>query len=382
MLRSRAATSAPGKLRISQARSRTACAGLLAAFALVAVAAPISLPGQHIDADSVTVSGISSGGYMAVQMHVAHSALVKGVGVIAAGPYGCAQTASGLYANQLRAQGPCMQGAYSLWQRTLCLSGWAWASCPGANRVDVASSVQATQRRAASGEIDPVAGLRSHRVMLISGSSDATLVPAVVDALRQYYLEFVAPANVHHEKLSGADHTFPTDSYRDGNPCSVASSPYISDCRFDAAKAILNHLYPGLRPRNDGALTGALIEFDQTAFISATQASGMAPSGWIYVPESCAAVRCRLHVAFHGCKQSTSSPIKRKFVEHAGYNRWADSNALIVLYPQAFASSSLPLNPNGCWDWWGYTDTSNWDTQRGAQIQAVKAMIDRLGMAR
>ena len=38
-----------------------------------------------------TVSGVSSGAYMAVQFHVAHSARVLGVGVIAGGPYYCAQ---------------------------------------------------------------------------------------------------------------------------------------------------------------------------------------------------------------------------------------------------------------------------------------------------
>src|SRR5688572_24172839 len=55
-------------------------------------------------ADSVTVSGISSGGYMAVQFHVAHSALVHGAGVIAAGPYFCAE-------NSMRhALGRCMKG--------------------------------------------------------------------------------------------------------------------------------------------------------------------------------------------------------------------------------------------------------------------------------
>src|SRR6188472_2485611 len=54
--------------------------------------------------DSVTVSGISAGGYMAVQFHVAHSALVHGAGVIAAGPYYCAE-------NSMRhALGRCMKG--------------------------------------------------------------------------------------------------------------------------------------------------------------------------------------------------------------------------------------------------------------------------------
>ena len=38
--------------------------------------------------DEITVSGLSSGGYMAVQYQVAHSSSVAGAGVIAGGPYG------------------------------------------------------------------------------------------------------------------------------------------------------------------------------------------------------------------------------------------------------------------------------------------------------
>ena len=351
------------------------CVGLLCAFALTAVATPVALPSQHIDPDSVTASGISSGGYMAVQMHVAYSALVKGVGVIAAGPYGCARTGLGLAANLQRALGRCMEGAYSVWQRTACF--WGWAACPGANGVDAAASVAATRQRAASGEIDPVVNLRTHRVMLLSGTKDATVDTSVVDALERYYLEFVPAAHIRYKKLDGADHTFPTDSYREGTFCSFATTPYISDCSFDAAGEILKHLYGGLQSRNDGAPKGDLIEFDQMQFISAPQSKGMAQSAWVYLPKACATTRCRLHVAFHGCKQSASL-VKRKFVEHAGYNRWADHNAIIVLYPQVIESPPTGINPKGCWDWWGFTDAENWDTQRGVQLQAIKAMVDRL----
>jgi len=57
---------------------------------------------------------------------------------------------------------------------------------------------------------------------------------------------------------------------------------------------------------------------------------------------------CRLHVAFHGCLQSEQA-IGDKFYAHAGYNRWAATNRIIVLYPQTVASHSAPFNPNGCW---------------------------------
>ena len=95
----------------------------------------------------------------------------------------------------------------------------------------------------------------------------------------------------------------------------------------------------------------------------------MADEGYAYVPRACETERCRVHVAFHGCRQGAET-IGERFVREAGYNRWADSNRLIVLYPQAIARYFWIYNPRGCWDWWGYTGT-NYATKEGAQIRAV-----------
>jgi hypothetical protein len=59
-------------------------------------------------------------------------------------------------------------------------------------------------------------------------------------------------------------------------------------------------------------------------------------------------------------------------------NRWADTNKIIVLYPQTVPSRLPPVyNPRGCRDWWGYDDP-NYAKQSGRQMKAVKAMVDRL----
>ena len=62
-----------------------------------------------------SISGISSGAFMAVQFATAWSGTIKGVGVIAGGPYYCAQgtAVSGLGGDIgaiLTATGPCMVG--------------------------------------------------------------------------------------------------------------------------------------------------------------------------------------------------------------------------------------------------------------------------------
>src|SRR5712691_5570579 len=64
-----------------------------------------------VDPAEVSVSGISSGAFMANQLHIAHSAGIRGAGMIAGGLYGCAAEsvfADGVLALASLAVGPCM----------------------------------------------------------------------------------------------------------------------------------------------------------------------------------------------------------------------------------------------------------------------------------
>ncbi|RRD56634.1 hypothetical protein EII20_10180 [Comamonadaceae bacterium OH2545_COT-014] len=300
------------------------------------------LPSLRIDPAQTSVSGVSSGGYMAVQLHVAYSATFKkGAGVIAAGPFHCAQ---GAVAHAL---GRCMTN-------------------PSA--IPVAQLVRATRDWSASGHLDATAHLASSRVYLFSGAQDSVVKPGVVQALRDYYLHFVPPAQLTYVNTVAAEHAMVTDDH--GAACATKADPYINDCDYDLAGAILQHLYGPLAPRNEGAPAGQLTEFDQTGF---TTGHAMGRSGWIYVPALCASGQqpCRLHVALHGCRQNTAA-VGAQYARHAGYNRWADSNRLVVLYPQTGDTA-----PNGCWDWWGY-GSADYARQSAPQMQAIKAMVDQL----
>lgn len=51
-----------------------------------------TLPSYNVDPKSVSVSGLSSGGYMAAQLGVAYSGTFQtGFGVFAGGPFDCAR---------------------------------------------------------------------------------------------------------------------------------------------------------------------------------------------------------------------------------------------------------------------------------------------------
>ena len=319
--------------------------GLAATLAQTAFAAE-PLPSFTVDLAGTSVSGLSSGAYMAGQFHVAFSETVVGAGIVAGGPYGCAE---GQLATALNR---CMQ--------------------THSGPPDPAHLLQRAEEFAQEGAIDPLAGLAGDRVYVFSGSEDATVTPAVVGQTVAFYRAAgVAEADIAYLDDMAAGHAFVTASH--GSPCPTTASPYINDCDYDQAGALLTHIYGELNPPS-AEPAGSMIAFDQSAFLADPTAHGLNGTGHVYVPPSCAqGATCRVHIAFHGCQQ-TDALIGDRFRTETGYNRWADSNDLIVLYPQAHRTL---LNPNACWDWWGYDDARH-ATRNGRQMASMRAMLDRL----
>jgi poly(3-hydroxybutyrate) depolymerase len=305
------------------------------------------LPALHAEHE-YTVSGVSSGAYMAVQLHVAHSAAVRGAGAIAGGPYYCAQGSSWV------AYYSCMTPS---WFAPLPATDWLTAQ---------------TERLERAGRIDATANLASSRVWLFSGSADETVAQQVVEGLREFYRRYKAHTTLVANQPAG--HGMITADA--GNACDATASPYINDCDYDAAGELLAYLLGALKPASPPR--GLLLRFDQKPF--GGHDISMADEGYVYVPPVCRTERCRVHVALHGCRQSVDD-IGERFVREAGYNRWADANHLVVLYPQAIKRYWRVYNPRGCWDWWGYTGSA-YATRDGPQIRAVMAMLQRLSAPR
>jgi poly(3-hydroxybutyrate) depolymerase len=338
---------------------QSSLSGLLQAAALACLlqsAAAERLPGVAADLSGTSVSGVSSGGYMAVQFHIAHSHMVIGAGVLAAGPYYCAQ-------------GSAWMAIYN------CMKPSSWTPLPPVGLLETDTDILAR-----SGQIDATMNLKRAHVWLFTGKRDDTVSPTVVAALKRYYEEYVPSAAIAFVDGINAGHAMITAGH--GASCSSSAPPYINDCHFDAAGQLLQHIYGPLDPPPERE-TGRLVAFDQTEFAAEVYAIGLADTGYVYLPHSCESTSCRVHVAFHGCRQNFDA-VGIAFMREAGYNRWADSNRIIVLYPQTVSRYGLGgwpvsfvLNPNGCWDWWGYTG-SVYHTRSGAQIRAIEAMLVRL----
>ena len=286
---------------------------------------------------------------MAVQFHVAHSARVVGAGVLAGGPYYCAQ-------------GSLFTALYN------CMAPRSWAPLPPVTLLKTEADALA-----GAGRIDGTHNLARSRVWLFSGTADHTVQAVVVQALRDFYAAYKVQLTYVADQPAG--HAMVTAHH--GAACGTTAPPFIVDCDYDAAGELLRFVLGKLAPPA-AKETGRLLAFDQQVYADGdARVIAMDTTGYLYVPQRCAKERCRVHVAFHGCRQGAAE-IGEAFVREAGYNRWADTNALVVLYPQAIGRySPFVFNPRGCWDWWGYTG-ARYHTKNGAQIRAVAAMLDRL----
>lgn len=322
-----------------------------------------ALPTLGVDLSATSVSGLSAGAYMAGQFQVAHSRIVVGAGIVAGGPYGCAESAyadampgpGAAFINLSKAMNGCMLDAMQSW------------GVP-----DPARLAERVRALAQKERIDAVEGLAEDRVYLFSGTNDRTVLPSIVRAAARLYEELgVPPANIKLVTDLPAGHAFlTTDS---GIACGRTGEPYISNCNYDQAGELLQQIYGSLRPKVSAA-TGEFIVFDQREFTRDLPSHGLASSGVVYVPHECRLAQgCRVHVIFHGCNQQRER-LGDVFINETGFPAWADANRLVLLYPQV---TTTTVNPQACWDWWGYTGR-DYLTRNGPQIEAVRRMLDRL----
>jgi poly(3-hydroxybutyrate) depolymerase len=327
---------------------------MLATFASGVAAVEKRLPAYNVDLQQTSVSGLSSGGFMATQFHVAFSSTISGAGVIAGGPYYCTQ---GRW--------------FALWfYLSQCTNPSFWVTKPRAAKL-----VAHARRFAHRQEIDHLDNLRDDKVYIFSGTEDKSVRPSVVAQTKSFYqLAGVATENIQFIDRIQAGHAMITAGY--GSACEKTTPPFINNCDYDQAGAILRHIYGKLNPRHRSPMgSGGIIEFSQATFIRNPKSHSLSEIGYAYVPKSCGEGElCRIHVVFHGCQQTTSM-LGDRFYMHAGYNEWAATNNIIVLYPQLVLARWT--NPNGCWDWWGY-DSADYYSKVGPQMVAVMAMIKHL----
>jgi poly(3-hydroxybutyrate) depolymerase len=302
-----------------------------------------TLPALGIDVSQTTVSGLSSGAFFAVQFATAHSAKVHGVASFAGGVYNCAE------GDLVRASAMCMKEPQAL---------------------DLQRPLDEVRKYSQAGLIDEVENISRQKVFLFHGQKDTVVDPRGGEKLAEFYLNLGASVVKRFDLASG--HGFPSEQA--AASCETNQKPWLNNCSIDGAGEMFQALY--------GPLVAAvpmkrqnLFTFSQSDFDVADV--GMTEEGHIYIPQVCRQEPCRLHIAFHGCQQNPTT-VADQFVIRAGYNNWAESNHLIVLYPNVVATKK---NPQGCWDWYGYSG-KDYALKSGRQIMVVHKMLMRLKQPR
>lgn len=318
------------------------------AFSLLIFLAAPKLWAYNIDLQKISVSGISSGAYMAGQMHIAYSSTFMGVGIVAGGPYYCSR------GDLPTALNSCMD---------------VYLGTPDTTRL-----IDITLDFANKKLIDNPSQVKNSQVYILTGKNDRTVVRPVVDKAVEFYRKLGVPtASLKFVDQLNVGHAFPTDNY--GNSCATASdSPWISNCNYDAAGDLLKHIYGNLNTKTTANSKNFFI-FSQTPYTQNDPAKiSMANKAIAYIPTACQNNEsCTLHVVFHGCRQ-TLEEMGDTFYKNAGYAEWAEANKMLLLFPQAAPSDFIMGNPKGCWDWWGYTGSA-FATQQGPQMRAVYKML-------
>jgi predicted esterase len=344
-----------------------------------------SLGQYQIEPGKNSISGLSSGAFMTVQLHLAHSSRFCGAGIVAGGPYRCAES--------FRAAAYLAADAFEQSAINLCMHPLLPQTAPNAEQL--AQLAGATAR---AGEIDPIANLANHRIYIFTGSKDDVVAPATVARTRRFYeLLGVDHQRIAYHHTIPAGHALITDNAED-SPLGTNQPPYLNNGGFMQSHAMLRHIHDDLQPPAEH-LAGRLLRFEQTEFFDGELRACMSQFGYAYVPRAVEdGATARVHIALHGCKQGynyvnfvygrpdsvNQPPYGDRYVTTTGYNHIADSNNIIVLYPQVQGrDDDFAQNPDGCGDWWGYSSPDpaqpDYYSRNAIQIRAIYGMLRRLG---
>ena len=304
------------------------------------------LPRLNVDLSQTTVSGLSSGAYMAGQFHVAFSAEVVGAGIVAGGPYGCAE---GRLLTALRAMHVDRPGR--------ARSGRPVRSGGKGSGERRASSTRCRTSPTIGSTCSPA-------------PADHTVLPAVGAKIAPFYALAGLPVGRDPRRGYRPRRATASPPRMDRWPAATTAPPFVNDCDLDQAREILDFVHGPLQPA--AATTQAPIAFDQSALPRKVRSRAAWPR-----PAGSTCRRPAARRALPGPHRLPRLPAERRERSATRSRSERATTAgprptdVVVLYPQTHATWS---NPNGCWDWWGYTGAV-YATKAGVQMAAVHRML-------
>lgn len=287
----------------------------------------------------VSISGISSGAFMAAQMGTIFSSEIEGIGSVAGGFFYCAQ-------NHMQEKIEEGQKVSFIGQRNLFLfepssefyqdaitgriftslqpnSKWVTPS----NKNPIYQAVGVCLRNPTEAKfpkledfekeslIDKIENIKNQKIYIYQGDNDQVVQPRMAQKLVDFYLEHQVPQNQIRVKTLAGGHNFPT-AKKGLNECKNQAFPYISSCNFNLAEDMLQHildqklLSKKAQLKNLHRVDQNLIPINEGLQPAEWKApaTSLGSYGYLYASRKCLETpeTCKLHVALHGCEMSDS----------------------------------------------------------------------------
>jgi hypothetical protein len=341
---------------------------------IITASAP-PLPRLNINTQEISISGLSSGADFAVQFHVAFSSILCGSGIFAGQPFHCAVTKfenDTLVPTSKKQPGevPICEG---------CPEGQTLIYDHCKNHPEVVEPMLLVNRTlvmAEKGYIDDVLELAVDQIYLYRGTKDDTYHKGSVENVAKYYSYFVrnSEAQILFNDTTPSAHCWPLEDY--GVPCGFQGAGHeLENCNYDGPGAALNHIYsyPRLNAPASVSNPSSLLYFDQSVY-NINNLVGLNTTGYIYIPEPCMTGSCKLHISLHGCSVNN---YYEEAVHELSFNKWAETNRMVILYPRMADHGKTTQELIGCWDSYGQTGP-DYDTKNGIQMKAIRQMIKRV----
>lgn len=376
---------------------------------IILVVLLLSLSSQaYFAPGSFTVSGISSGGFMADQLAVSHSQRVQAAAIVAGGYYYCAENH---LQNQLEKTGYLGLLQFQLHPQsfkklTEAISKMffdfkdfyapsfsnplyrALTMCMNQPQFNLMSqqiwglAFDQMKVFAKENKIDPLVNIKNQKYLLYHGAKDQVVDPQMqgqIEIVKKYF------GNTNIKVISHPEggHNFPSKKMT-SLKCNQEFPPYVGSCGLDLATEIINYFYPEFDQKlyDVGSIRTYVVSQDTPG-----RPDSIAPYGYVVASDYCmkSPKNCKVHVSFHGCKMTDYFDEKlqtdfenqvgrtginyqpdenqrelsfnlKSFVGLSGFKEAIKNKPIIVVFPQTQISQiNYPLNPSGCWDWYGWT---------------------------
>ncbi|CAL8074274.1 unnamed protein product [Orchesella dallaii] len=320
---------------------------------------PVRLGNYRVNRNFITLSGFSSGGSFAQQLYLSYSSLIHGIAVFSHTYYRCGPVTS----RQEEYDNACTK----LGNRRV------------SELYDPNNALNDIQNYYAQRLIENPANLVNKPLYVYAGTRNWLFTADMSLRILQVFEPHIRNPKVIRTVVQDANLTLPT-ARADFPPCSgPQNSLQLGNCGLSGPLDALQFLLgePAIRQPATAVRLEPLLTFDQSEFFYGASSTryDMDSVGYLYVPRICGSnqVDCLIHFYFHGCS------VGRQFtgedhIRNSGYLEVAETNGIIMVFPQAIASAE---NDIGCWDSYGFTG-SLYATQRGSQVTAVRNMISRI----